>query len=58
MKTITDQNIVRKLRIALNTEQQIYFSRVFIENEDSVFVCYDMFLPLDFELTILRTLRA
>lgn len=58
MNTMADQNLVRRLRVVLNTEQQMYFSRVFVDNEDQIFVCYDMLLRSDFELTMLKALRG
>ena len=55
---MTNQNLVRKLRLALNTNQQVYFCRVFFFREDANFVRREMDLSQDFESLMLKSLRT
>lgn len=52
-----NQKIVRRLRSALSTKQQEYFSRVFLKCENECDVCREFGCADSFESELLRVLR-
>ncbi len=58
MSAFLNQQIVRKIRSAMSTEQQEFFYRVFFKNEKLCEVLSDMGTAKDIEESMLRSLRS